>query len=417
MIDSWSSKERLSSRISICLGKAMSNPFSASEQRQILVDILRENGGRVSNSNARRLLADKLPFELSDDDYEQLKGQLISKGTIKKAQGRGGSIELLPQASETTFAEPENTKAESINSEERVQTLLTSLNAAPGIRAKKNKTTITVLCGEDNDKLYCGWAPKRAAYFVSYRIEKGKQDCSDIADSLFREASSDIPYASVDRFLNTTSLYLCDNVAQINMIIRRLSILLDSTSLLNGPVSAEPPGKPRSEAYFLEIATLIKFCVDNNLYWPLKNWRKTLGFDDVDDLIVFGRSPTSHTAPYREHVIPASLIREEAKNLAEKGAPAHVIAEFIRCHLYVVIISEEEAVLLNKPLDKGGRSLKNSMPEGWIFGDDPLERLISAGITIHVDYQGPDISNWKPWKGPRLRDKIRGALNAPIIKL
>jgi hypothetical protein len=396
----------------------ISSPLSPKEQRQILVDALSENGGRLGNATARRILSEKMQCELTVDDYEHLRDQLNSQGAIKRAQGRGGSIELLPPPPQTN--RPDETKKEESKSDpiERADTLFTSLSAVPGIRAKKNKSTITVLCGEDNDKLYCGWAPKKAVYFISYRIEKGKQDCSEVADSLFKQAPSDIPYASVQRYhTNTTSLYLCDNVALINMVVRRLSDLLESTSLHNGPVTVDSPGKPRGETYFQEIATLIKFCVDNSLYWPLKNWRKTLGFDDVDELIVIGRSPTCHTAPYREHVVPVSLIREEAKNLAEKGAPARVIAEFIRCHLFVVIISEEQALLLNKPLDQGGRSLKNSMPEGWIFGDDPLERLRSAGITIHVDSHAPSFPKWKPWKGPRFRDKICGALNTPIFRV
>jgi hypothetical protein len=387
------------------------------DYHEILINELKENGGRLSNVNARRHLSDRLECEVSSDDYELLKNQLISKGVIKKAPGRGGSIELLPELPESPDMQPATSAADS---SERTDTLFTSLGAIPGVRLKRNKSTITVFCGEDNDKLYCGWAPKKSVYFIKYVCEAGKQDCHEIANSIFRQASSDIPYALVERHPstpNTTSLFLCNNVAQANRVMRKLWGYLEETSLHNGPVAAEPPGQPRSDTYFLEIAKLIKFCVDNNLVWPLKNWRKTLGFDDVDEFIVIGRSPLSHIAPWREHVVPVNLIREEAKNLAERGAPVSIIADFLRCHLYVAIISQDEARLLDNPFDKGGISLKNSMPEGWVFGGDPLERLRSAGITINTDLQGPAISKWKGWKGPRLRDKIRGVLNAPIIKV
>ena len=45
------------------------------------------------------------------------------------------------------------------------------------------------------------------------------------------------------------------------------------------------------------------------------------------------------------------------------------------------------------------------MPEGWIFGCNPLERLTTAGIEIKYDKQ-TSLTNWKPWK-QRRRDKVR----------
>lgn len=390
---------------------------SSGHQSQLLVEILKEQGGRLGNLNARRLLSEKLHREVKPEDYERIKERLLAQGLIKKAPGRGGSIELLPGAFESRA--PQESKVDEMpgSQDERVETLFTSLSAIPGLRVKKNRSTITVLCGEDSDKLYCGWAPKKSVYFVSYKHEAGKEDCSELAADIFKRASEGISYASVERFLNTTSLYLCDNVAQINRVVRKLREDLEDKSLQNSPAKSEVPSRPRSESYFLEIATLIKFCIDNNLSWPLKNWRKTLGFDDVDDLIVIGRSPNWQKNTRREHVVPVSLIRDEARILAENGAPSHVIADFIRCHLYVVLISKEESDFLDRALDKGGMSLKTSMPESWIFGDDPLERLATAGITINSDAFSAPRPKWEPWRGPRLRDKIRGALNTPILKV
>lgn len=192
--------------------------------------------------------------------------------------------------------------------------------------------------------------------------------------------------------------------------------LLEDVTLDNAPQQAEAPRRPRTEDYYAEIAKLIKLCVDNDLKWPLKNWRKSLGFDDVDDLIVIGSSPNGATEKYREHVVPAALIKEEAVKLAEKGASEHVIAEFIQHHLYVVLISKSEAALLDRVLDKGGLSLKTSMPEGWVIGCDPLDRLKAAGIHINYSRAVP-LPEWKPWKKPGLRDKVRKILNTPVIRV
>ena len=69
--------------------------------------------------------------------------------------------------------------------------------------------------------------------------------------------------------------------------------------------------------------------------------------------------------------MPASLIKEEALKMAERGEDAECIAEFIRHHLYVVLISPGEAQLLNLSQDAGGISAKTTMPEGWFFWRRP----------------------------------------------
>ena len=169
---------------------------------------------------------------------------------------------------------------------------------------------------------------------------------------------------------------------------------LEDVTLGNAPQTAGETTKPRNENYYIEIATLIKLCVDKKLSWPLKNWRKTLGFDEVDDLIVIGRSNAGIQTPYREHIVPVNLIKEEALKMAERGEQAEVIADFIKHHLYVVIISPSEAELLNSSEDAGGMSTKKTMPEGWIFGDDPTERLKAAGIQVL--YDNHTLPKWKP---------------------
>jgi len=394
----------------------MTTTTSSRLSRRTLINLLQNNGGRLGNLSARRLLSQQAGREVSVEEYEQLKEQLLSGGLIRRTTGRGGAIELLPPEPVANQSAQDTTATNIETPEQRIDVLFAALNCLPGLRAKLNRATITVLCGEDNDKLYCGWDNAKSAYFVQYRVESGREDHSGLADTLFQRAGSGIPSATVQRTAAATYLYLGSSVAQVNRVVYRLVSLLEDVTLDNAPQRSDAPRKPRAEAYFLEIATLIKFCVDNSLLWPLKNWRKTMGFDDVDDLIVIGNSPTGRLDRYREHVVPVSLIKEEAIKLAEKGAPERVIADFIQHHLYVVLISRSEAELLNATIDEGGLSLKTSMPEGWVVGCDPLERLKVAGIPISYDRPIP-LPEWKPWRKPRLRDKMRNILNTPIIRV
>ncbi len=384
--------------------------------RKALLRILADNGGRLGNLKARRILSDKFNQEIDTELYEQVKMRLLSDGLIKKTRGQGGGIELLPPETDDSPGEAPSHAPQVISQSERLSLLHDALSCKQGIRAKRNKTSITILCGDDNDKLYCGWDEGKNAYFVQYRLEAGREDCSDIVEEIFGSAAAGIPSILMQRAASGVSLFIDDNLARFSHIISRVRNSLEDVTLVNPPQNAQDPRKPRLESYYIEIASLIKLCVDRNLLWPLKNWRKTLGFDDVDDLTVIGESVRGIIDKYREHVVPVSLIRDEAIKLAEKGAPEQVIADFIRHHLYVVLISKEEAMLLDTSVDEGGLSLKTSMPDGWVVGCDPLERLREAGIPVRF-YGALPLPEWKPWKKPRMRDKIRHVLNTPLIKV
>lgn len=377
-----------------------------------LLTVLAENGGRLSNQKALEELSEKAKRGIDREEYEHIKEQLLSQGKITKSPGRGGCIKLTPVADQEQINVSDKSRSESEEAEgesDMVEQLMTSLAPVPGARAKQNKRTITLLCGDDNDKLFCGWDTSKQSFYIQYRLEPGRSDCSDLAESLFRQATADMTSASVTRNSASVTTYIGSNVAQCNRAIKRLMSRLEDVTLDNAPKSINEPTKPRSERYYHEIGKLIKICVDNDLRWPLKNWRKSLGFDDVDDLIVIGysdegrRSPT----PYREHVVPACLIKEEAIKIAERGASAEEISRFIRHHLHVVIISPAEAQRLNSSQDAGGISLKTTMPEGWIFGDDPTQRLTDAGIKI--GYERHSIPQWKPWKSSKWA-KVKGFL-------
>lgn len=382
--------------------------------RRTLLRILEENGGRLGNGKAKKLLQEKLGVELTQEDFDHIKEQLLSSGSIRRAPGRGGSIEVIHEETQESASEiSTNGKAATRESAQlRVDNLMVSLRHLPGARVKQNRRTITLLCGDDNDKLYCGWDEGKESYFIQYRVESGREDHSDLAEKLLREAIAPLPQATVQKTSTCTTAFVGSNVAQCNRVTKRMMALLENETLDNAPQQASPARKARTEDYFLEIATVIKLCVANNLHWPLKNWRKTLGFDDVDDLVVIGSSPASPSSPYREHVVPACLIKEEAIKMAEEGAPANAIADFIQHHLYVVIISTDEAKILNSGVDQGGMSIKTTMPEGWIFGDDPTERLSAAGIQVNYIRPIP-LPEWKQWR-PSKRSRVRDLLFKPL---
>ena len=383
----------------------------ADSDRRALVELLKENNGKLGNKKALLLLTERLGRPLEKEEYERIKEQLLLEGAIRRAQGQGGSIQLLESAREAR----RRARAPRTG-EDQIEILFTSLSFMPGVSVKRNSRTITILCGEDNDKLYCGWDESKSEYYIQYRLEPGKEDCSDTAEYVFGAAVNGIQAARIQRVAGSVFIWVEENIAVVNQIVGRLRNELEETTLKNGPQRTENNNRPHVDDYFSEIAAIIKLCVDNNLRWPLKNWRKTLGFDDVDELIVIGHSPIGAIERYREHVVPAVLIKEEAVKLAQRGAPEKVIADFIQHHLYVVLISKKEAEMLNKSSSNGGLSLKTSMPEGWVLGCDPMERLKAAGINVSFTSPIP-VPEWKPWKKPSLKDKIVKFVNTPVITI
>ena len=378
--------------------------MASTPDRRHLRWVLQAEGGRLGNLKARHLVSEKYGT-LSVDEYEHIKQQLLSSGEIIKGRGRGGSIQLVSQETDEDQLREVTTSEASEN--EQLDHLFTSLRWIPGARTKRNRKTITLLSGEDNDKLLCGWNKRKAMYFINYRVEPGKENYTELISDLFRTAKEGMPNAYVERRKSDIELLVSDNVAQVNRAIRRLMSMLEDVTLDNAPQSVRDTGKPRPENYYEDIASLIKYCTKKELRWPLKNWRKTLGFDDVDSMIVIGGSPRGlrSSMPYREHVVPVCLIRDEAVRLAEEGAGVYAIANFIKHHLYVVLLTEDEASQLNEKQDKGGLGYKTSMPEGWIFGDNPIERITTAGIQINYKKSIP-LHNWKPWH-KRKRDQLK----------
>lgn len=89
-------------------------------------------------------------------------------------------------------------------------------------------------------------------------------------------------------------------------------------------------------------------------------------------------------APYRlmvDHSIPIAVLGEEIKRSTEFETIAS-LRDFLRSSFRRAVITFAEDGLLNRPHGSAGKSLKQRMPAGWQFGDDPYARYRAAGIVL-----------------------------------
>jgi hypothetical protein len=94
-----------------------------------------------------------------------------------------------------------------------------------------------------------------------------------------------------------------------------------------------------------------------------------------DEFVIHGQSAKNGT--YREHAVPCSLIRNYANEMYDNGSSVIEVADMIEKHLHIVMITHEEAKYIDNAL-----GLKEVMPDGWTFGDDPLARLHAGGVVL-----------------------------------
>lgn len=93
-----------------------------------------------------------------------------------------------------------------------------------------------------------------------------------------------------------------------------------------------------------------------------------------DGLVLWGRSVNG--GAYREHAVPRVVIRDECLKMLDAGSSIQDVKERLSQYLWIVHITEEEAARLNA-------EYKQSMPEGWAFGEDsPFTRFEAVGIEL-----------------------------------
>ena len=384
--------------------------------REHLLDCVKSEGGRLGDSKALEMLSARLEQPISKGEYEEIKEQLISLGLVEKGRGKGGSIQIPEQIQNAPG------QADERNQAKVMKQLLLSIRRTPGALAKMNKSSITCLLSSSKDKLYAGFDRESGRYMLTYNVEKGRPDHTSNVVEILAEASKDITCAQLTTGKHYTRIYLDDSLPRMNLLIRRLCDLLEEEDLENTLDDSRywtiELGTDSKDSYFMDIASIISYATEKQLKWPFgSSFRKAFGFDAVDHLITVGRSyeairakPSQH---YREHVVPAIRIKEKALEMAKCHATIEQISSFLRSHLLIIIITKDEAALLDKQLTGEGISLKTSMPANWIWGDDPMERLECAGIKVEL-FKEYTPSLWRPWR-PQKRQYLRHWLNKPLF--
>jgi len=129
---------------------------------------------------------------------------------------------------------------------------------------------------------------------------------------------------------------------------------------------------------FEKIAKRFKYFIDNEDGFGLENARALLEGDSIDHLITVGESVNrTKENSYREHIVPCIMIYNQAVTMTMEKRSVTEVAQMIKNNLAIVLITNEEAELLDNELD-----LQTSMPEGWKFGDNVFARLDIAKINL-----------------------------------
>jgi hypothetical protein len=129
---------------------------------------------------------------------------------------------------------------------------------------------------------------------------------------------------------------------------------------------------------FEKIAKRFKYYLDNDDGFALDKWREQLEGDSIDHLITIGESVNrTKENTYREHIVPCVLIYNRIMTMLMEQRSVTEVAQMIKNNLAIVLITNEEAALLDRELD-----MQTSMPEGWEFGDSVFARLGVAQIKL-----------------------------------
>jgi hypothetical protein len=101
------------------------------------------------------------------------------------------------------------------------------------------------------------------------------------------------------------------------------------------------------------------------------------GFFIPDVFTVVGKSHAFDGVGHREHVVPRRVVLLECHRMLADGANDAAIAELIRDHVKIVLITRDECARLDQRTQLG---LRQVMPASWKFGDDIFARLAAAKI-------------------------------------
>lgn len=384
-----------------------------------LAEILRDSSAGLDETSARDKLEERIGRSIDDPEYDRIKHRLVRQNRLRLSNDDARSLVILalvPPGSPVIHypITSQDQSSRRISRRERVDMLYRSLSSIPGIQIKRYSEGIVLLFGEDGDKLFAYWDPGKREYYFQYKIESGKPDCSAAVENIFGKACEG-EISRIEKSISSISLYVGDSIPLPYRICSRIKTSLDDVYLENAHADFGVKRRLDPSEYYMQAARLIRHVVYEDLRLFYRSWRHSLAFDDVDHFIIVGDTGKGERCSYREHVVPVSRIKNEAIRMAMDGAPVEAIANLIQYHLYIVMITPEEAALLNSLPEQGGAGMKSSMPKNWKFGDDPFARLKSVGLTIRF-HRLVERNQWKPWR-KNLRDSIRHRLNMRLFEL
>ena len=128
---------------------------------------------------------------------------------------------------------------------------------------------------------------------------------------------------------------------------------------------------------YTQLAKRVKFAVDTQDPGVLN--RDIMDLIDGNITIAQSIAYKNGGSKYREHAVPCDLLYREAVVMYEEGKPLYEIAAMFKNNLAIVLITPEEARLLDSEL-----GLKTEMPTGWSLGDSIFERFNFANIKLEL---------------------------------
>jgi hypothetical protein len=207
------------------------------------------------------------------------------------------------------------------------------------------------------------------------------RDVNTIRDRLLEQGFTELPGKRSQRkdgkdFVNIK--FDGDILENFWIIINTIESIETIVKKVRGQALKPIPREVSERNIFEKIAKRFRYFIDNEDGFGLENARSLIEGDSIDHLITIGESVNrTKENTYREHIVPCIMIFNQAVTMTMENRSVTEVAQMIKNNLAIVLITNEEADLLDNELD-----MQTSMPEGWNFGDSVFARLDVAKIQL-----------------------------------
>jgi len=207
------------------------------------------------------------------------------------------------------------------------------------------------------------------------------KDVNDIRERLLSQGFIELPGKRSQRkdgkdFVNIK--FDGDILENFWIIINTIESIETIVKKVRGQALKPIPREVSERNIFEKIAKRFRYFIDNEDGFGLENARALLEGDSIDHLITIGESvKRTRENTYREHIVPCIMVFNQAVTMTMEKRSVTEVAQMIKNNLAIVLITNEEAELLDNELD-----MQTSMPEGWNFGDSVFARLDVAKILL-----------------------------------